>query len=241
MLGGVADLVAGIDAIRQGLNVAVRVHQRLGALVLVDLVLEVGEVAGALAVEGDGCLELIAVNHQVGSVTDTGWVVVSVVVTREGAPFGAGIDDAVQHEAARAAHHVARRVLLDQVGRVLLAVLANEDAVEVLLELAALAALLERGETSSRHLGERGEALTGERWHGGLRLRKAGKLIDFPCYSRSRGSVVIHPADDCCFGGRERSGQQACFPVVIGAGPVLERAGRDWKPRETGSGRRGNL
>jgi len=134
-LGSVGNSTASVNAVRQALDVSIGSQESLGVLILRDLVLGVGQVLRVLALVGDGGLQLVAVNHQIGAITDTGWIVISLVVVGKCTPLGTGVDDAfTNYEAAGRADNVSARELLLKVGGVLLAIGAHEDIVQILFE-----------------------------------------------------------------------------------------------------------
>lgn len=135
VLGRIGARLGQADGVAVRANLLVRRHEVLGALVMRCLVLRALQVATAtraIAKRNRGG-ELRPVQQRVRAISHTRRVIVALVIVCKRTPLGARVDDAIaQHEAARAADHVARGKLFNQVGRVLLALLADHLHVEVL-------------------------------------------------------------------------------------------------------------
>lgn len=124
-----------MDGIAVGADLLVCGKKVLSALIMGRLVLgalEIAAAAGGIA-KGNSCGKLGPVEKRIGTISDTGWVITSLVIVCERAPLGACVDNAIsQDEATVSANHVSGRKLFDQVWREELALLANHLHIKVL-------------------------------------------------------------------------------------------------------------
>lgn len=135
MLSCVGNVLGDIDGIAVSTNLLVGGEKSLGSLVSGRFALSTEEVAAASTAitEGNGSLKLRTVEKRICAVTHTRWIVVALIIVREGTPFGAGINDTVsKNQTTRATDHITRRELLNEIGRILSAVLADQRHVQVL-------------------------------------------------------------------------------------------------------------
>lgn len=136
VLGSVGHVLAHVDGVAEGYNLLVSLLQVLVPLVGAGVVLRAREGLVGLGLgEGHRRGELLAFGKLILGTTNTAGVVTILVIVGESSPFGSRVDDApTDNDTATLAHNVSVGVLLDQVGRNLLAVGAAEDIAEILFE-----------------------------------------------------------------------------------------------------------
>lgn len=127
MLCVIRDVLGNANSVTVGTDLLVSSEKTLSSLVSSRSAVGTMELMAAGAfTKSDACLKLSAVEEGVGAVTNTRRIVIALIIVREGTPLRSSIDNAItEDQTTRAADHVARGKLLDEVGRVLLAVRAD--------------------------------------------------------------------------------------------------------------------
>jgi hypothetical protein len=82
--------------------------------------------------ESDGSLKLRTVEKRVCSITNARRIIIALIIVGEGTPLRAGVDDTItEDQSTGAADHVAGRELLNDIRRILSAILAHQRHVEI--------------------------------------------------------------------------------------------------------------
>ena len=101
MLGGVLNRLGNIDRIAEMTNLAIGGKKGLSGLVVLGAVLSAVQLSRAHALtETNAGLALRTVQEGVDRVTDTGRVVIALIVVGEGSPLRAGVDNAIAQDEA---------------------------------------------------------------------------------------------------------------------------------------------
>ena len=110
VLGGILNRLGNIDRIAEVTNFAIGGKKSLGGFIVLGSVLGAVQLSRAHALtKADTGLELRTVQEWVDRVTDTGRIVIALIIVGEGSPLRAGVDNAIaEDEATRATDHVAR-------------------------------------------------------------------------------------------------------------------------------------
>lgn len=168
-----------------------------------------------------------SIEEGVCAITNTRRIIVALVVVGKGTPLRASIDDAItEDQSARTADHIARRELLDKIGRNLLAVLADHGHVQVLAPFASRGGFLGRG----HHLGfvRLGPVDVVEFVENQALAALATDLFSLARYDSASFEVFGRfPAEDCSrkldkewgmrFGGIDKDGSRLCWSSKIDA------------------------